>query len=107
MPDSYPPEKERLIRAIADSYRHLTVPEILRELREQNAWLEYPPQFRATVHKTQKPEMSDAAVAELVGVNRSTLHRSDLYQQLKALLTAPAEPMRGTADSDGNIEAWE
>ena len=104
---SSPSEREQLIQVMIDALKQLSDAELQGHVLMQNLLLGLPANRRAMHLKAFRPELSDTTVAKLVGVNRSTLHRSNEYQRFKALLSEPSEPLHGTADSEGNIEAWE
>lgn len=106
MPNSYPPGREQLIRAMTDALMQLPEAKARGLVLMQSNLMSLPPQRLAMTLKIQRPDLSDATIAEMVGVDRSTPHRWHDYQRLKRSLSAPAEPMRGTVDSDGKFEAW-
>lgn len=63
---------------------------------------------RALALLLKHPEWSQQAMAEAVGVNRTTLYRFERYQAARgALQGGKADIPRGSKDKNGHFEAWE
>ena len=99
--------REQLIRIATDALNHMGDAELRGYVLTQNLLLSVPAKRRAVHLKAMNPEISDANIAVMVGVDRSTLYRSEEYRRLKEAMTPTPSTPCGSFDKDGNIEAFD
>ena len=79
------PDDEAFDRAM-DALRRLDRRQRMPNLEFIAFWCELPAERRAAIVKVVRPEMSDVGVARLVGVSRSELVQSEIYDRSKRKL---------------------
>lgn len=100
-------ERQRLLDRLHARQQSLPLAALRRVDRTQDILAEVKATSLATFIKVNHPELSDSAIAYMVDVHRTTLHRNDEYGRLKELLTAKSKPTRGAKNRNGSIEAWD
>lgn len=106
-PESLPGGEEdlRFIDVVAGGQPHLPRPDtdIDRQMarkRKQFKWL-----AEAMALVQQRPDLSDAAIARVVGRDKATLCRNEIYKRAAKYAREHPAPPKGTKDGGGNIEA--
>jgi len=101
------PDDNPLLEAVIASLVELSPRAQRAMLRFLSTWAGAEAEQRAMLLKLLLPDLSDGVVAQVAGVDRSTLFRRPRYRRLKAILAAPPSLPRGAVDGDGGLaEAW-
>lgn len=100
-------ERRRLIDEYFAEVRGDSLASIRRLVKMRSFLSEAKATRLATFIKASQPELTDTEIADMVGVDRSTLYRDHEYRRLKAILTAKSDFLRGEKKQNGSVDAWE
>src|SRR3954447_22297560 len=107
MPPAPEPDPDHpLLAAAIAALRGLPLDALADYVLFQSDFARWPARRRACFILAANPSFSNARIAALVGVHRSTLYAWPEYLRLRRMLQQGRTPPRGRADGDGQIEAW-